>query len=1243
MKKITLLFAFMLAIVTGSYGQASSYSFAESTEVYSPVVGTASTATGDDGIQNLVPIGFSFNFDGVAYTDFGISTNGWIKMGTVAIGGGSWTNALGNTAVHRPLIAPFWDDHNLSTGSIQYSLSGTAPNQILEVGWDNISISNGGTPSTTVFGSFKLRIYETTNVIEFVYGPTIASAGAISASVGINGASSFLSVTPAATSTVSSATANNAINTSANVVGKKYIFTPPPPCTGTPVGGIVTPAALNLCTGNAVANLVATGYTTGVSGITFQWQESPDGTSWSNAVGGTGATTATYTPPVYSGTPIQYRLNITCATSGLSGTSSVSVIGNPATPSTQVTNAIGTNLQLTAATVNWTVGNGGRRVVVLSDSVSITDPTDGNATALIANTVYAGSGQQIMYDGIAATVNVTGLTQNTTYYGKVYEYLRCGTDPYDYYYNVSSSSNVFTFTTPVPPANDDCSAALPLTVGANFAANSVSGTILGASTTSGITPSCQALFSSDVWYTVTVPASGNLILETQVATTNSMTDSILVAFSGACGTLTPIGCDDDSGLAGVNNFMSVLTITGRTPGEILYVGLWKYAVAASNSSNSQFLLSAYDCASAVPAPTGNATQTFCGSGTVADLVATGTAIKWYDAATLGNLLVSTDALVSGNTYYASQTILCEGLSRLAVTVSLSGTPPTVPTGAAAQTFCSTSSPDLSSLTVTSGGTGIVWYDAATLGNVLPSTTVLTATTYYAASTDGSCVSTSRLAITTTEDCSTSGGCLNDDFGQWPTVVFVPDNAMCDGFTAQEIVNDGFASEYSMVTVVSGETYLFTSSEATDIVTIGTQDGTTELESGLGSVTWVATLSGDVRFYTHLAGCASDTNFRTRSVTCGILSSDLPDYVNLQFPSTLTFPEGGNGTVYGQVYEGGLTNVEPGYTGQAAGITAWVGVSPEGSNTNPNTWTDWTPATWNSFAPASNNDEYQATIGAVLTPGTYYYATRFRLNSGAYVYGGIDGSGNGNFWNGTTHNSGVLTITPPPAPANDECAGATLLIVDDTFCNGTNTNGTNLGATNSGVAAATCFNYGQNDVWFSFVAPLDTATVDISTDFLGGTLYDTEVALYSGICGTLTEEDCNNDGGTTIQPNGFSWNSLITNSDVVAGNTYYVRVSGYSAAYTGTFCLRVSRNTLSNDAFNTSNFSYYPNPVKNTLNLSYTQNISNVAIFNLLGQKVVSKVVNANQSQIDMSELPTGAYLVKVTADNQVKTIKVIKE
>ncbi len=1262
MKKITLLLIVMLSFWRVE-SQVSSYSFAQSNGTYTPITGgtvLGSTTSDDERYVDPIaplgattatgigfPIGFNFTYNGFVYDRFAVNNNGWISFGTsgttpsVNLTSTSSYTCLSSTSttVTNDLVARFAafarDMQSQVGGELRFELTGTTPNQVLVVQWTNYRkyLATGDSYN------FQIRAYETSNNIEVVYGLMQNNATTGTVHCGLranpnNPASNFNSrtTTTSWSATTASAIATNTMAISATIFpvnGLTYTWTPPVLCTGTPIGGIVTPASLNLCTGSAVGNLVGSGYSTGVSGITFQWAESPDGTSWVNAVGGTGATTATYTPPVYSGTPIQYKLFVTCTASGLFASSTPSLIGSPATPTTQVTNAIGTNLLLVSATVNWTNGNGGRRLVVLSNSPSITDPTDGNAAALVANTVYAGSGQQIMYDGTAATVNITGLTNSTTYYGKVYEYLRCGAGPYDYYYNISAGTNVFTFTTPAPPANDDCSGALPLTVGSNFASNSVSGTILGAATTAGLIPSCQTLYSSDVWYTVTVPISGNLTIETQSPVTNAMTDSVVAVFSGACGTLTEVGCNDDA----VTGFMSFLTLTGRTPGEVLYVGVWKYGTSSSTATNSQFLLSAYDCASTLPAPTGDAAQVFCASAnpTVASLATTsGASIQWYDDAIVGNLLLSTDPIFPGATYYASQTVVCESFARLAVTVTITATPAD-PTGAAAQTFCAPGSPDLTTLAVTSGGTGLVWYDAPTLGNVLPDTTIITATTYYVSSIDGACESSGRLAVTTSEFCPPEV-CLVDLYGQWPGSVFVPDNAQCNGVTSQVIVNDGFGGEYSMVTVALGETYVFTSSIVTDVITIGTSDGATAYTSGFGSVTWVASISGDVRFYTHLSGCDGDFTSRVRSVTCGIPSTDLPDYANLQWPPTLTFAQGGSGTVYGQVYEAGLTNVEPGYTGQAAGITAWIGVSPLGSNTNPNTWTDWTPATWNA-THVSNNDEYQAAIGATLTPGTYYYATRFRLNAGLFVYGGIDGSNNGNIWDGTTYNSGVLTVTPPPPPVNDNCSGAIVLVAGGVFADNAVV-GALLGSTDSAPPAPGCAGFLGDDVWYSVTVPT-SGSITVETD-AGTVITDTGIAVYSGDCSTLSLVSCNDDGGS-----GFF--SLISLTGRTPGEVLYVDVWQYNGGTDGTFQVSAYDSSLATASFDSTNFTYYPNPVKNILNLSYTQNISSVAVFNLLGQEVVSKVVNANQSQIDMSDLPTGAYLVKVTADSQVKTIKVMKE
>ncbi len=93
---------------------------------------------------------------------------------------------------------------------------------------------------------------------------------------------------------------------------------------------------------------------------------------------------------------------------------------------------------------------------------------------------------------------------------------------------------------------------------------------------------------------------------------------------------------------------------------------------------------------ATTAPTGSASQTFCAGSKVSDLVATGTAIQWYAAATGGSALATTTVLTNGTHYYASQTPLgaCESVGRLDVTATVTPLPAVaLTTGTAVQTVC----------------------------------------------------------------------------------------------------------------------------------------------------------------------------------------------------------------------------------------------------------------------------------------------------------------------------------------------------------------------------------------------------------------------------------------------------------------------------------------------------------------------------------------------------------------------------
>ncbi len=134
------------------------------------------------------------------------------------------------------------------------------------------------------------------------------------------------------------------------------------------------------------------------------------------------------------------------------------------------------------------------------------------------------------------------------------------------------------------------------------------------------------------------------------------------------------------------------------------------------------------------------------------------------------------------------------------------------------------------------------------------------------------------------------------------------------------------------------------------------------------------------------------------------------WANLQFPATAAIVEGGSATIYGRVYAEGVTSSADSSTV----ITVWVGCNT--SNTNPSTWAEgnWNRAFFN--AHHGNNDEYAATIGNNLAPGTYYYAIRSQLINDSYVYGGYSTNGGG-LWDGVTNVSGVLTLggltlTPP---------------------------------------------------------------------------------------------------------------------------------------------------------------------------------------------------------------------------------------
>ncbi len=108
-------------------------------------------------------------------------------------------------------------------------------------------------------------------------------------------------------------------------------------------------------------------------------------------------------------------------------------------------------------------------------------------------------------------------------------------------------------------------------------------------------------------------------------------------------------------------------------------------------------------------------------------------------------------------------------------------------------------------------------------------------------------------------------CFTSPYGQNPSTIQTVNT--CNG-SYQTLAKNCINGEYSKVNVTAGNTYSFKSSRTSDYITISDNNGTAAYATGGGMVTWTATLTTVVRFYTHAnASCLSDKKRKRRLVSC----------------------------------------------------------------------------------------------------------------------------------------------------------------------------------------------------------------------------------------------------------------------------------------------------------------------------------------------------------------------------------------
>ena len=169
-------------------------------------------------------------------------------------------------------------------------------------------------------------------------------------------------------------------------------------------------------------------------------------------------------------------------------------------------------------------------------------------------------------NGAMPYIQRSGLTPGSTVYIRVWEYG-----------NNNNGSFGICVTTPPPPINDNPCSSIELNV--NTACAYQTFTNIGATATGGVTaPGCGGYLGGDVWFNFVVPANGIVRIDSN---TGYITDGGMAVYSGSCGALTLVQCDNDSS---VNGVMPYIALSGLTPGTMLYIRFWEFG----NDSNGTF-------------------------------------------------------------------------------------------------------------------------------------------------------------------------------------------------------------------------------------------------------------------------------------------------------------------------------------------------------------------------------------------------------------------------------------------------------------------------------------------------------------------------------------------------------------------------------------------------------------------------------------------------------------------------------
>jgi hypothetical protein len=418
----------------------------------------------------------------------------------------------------------------------------------------------------------------------------------------------------------------------------------------------------------------------------------------------------------------------------------------------------------------------------------------------------------------------------------------------------------------------------------------------------------------------------------------------------------------------------------------------------------------------------------------------------------------------------------------------------------------------------------------------------------------------------------------------------------------------FGGEYATInSAVAGTSYTFTSSVATDFLTVrqGTPGGTA-IGSGTQPLTVTCTVSGPIYLHVNTnSSCGTQSTCRTTAVTASLPAcTNTTSFGNQNVPTTV----GGTATiscqfageygtwnniVAGNTYSISSTNATDYLTvrsGSSNGPVVTAGVQPLSivaaaagtwyvhCNTNSTCGTQSTcrdivttltaspcgaptalTATaitgttanigWTPSGPATLWDVYYSTSNTAPIASTTPTIDNTTTNPQALT--GLSSGTTYFVWVRSDCGSGI-TSSWAALPSfnttilNDDCANASTIVCNTTY------SGTTVGSTSDAATAPDCHPVGGGitGVWFKYVGDNNAVTINLCN---AGTSYDTKISVFTGTCGAFTCYASNDDlgGACTTGPGTPGFKSGVT-FNAYTGTDYYVLVHGYGNTSTGLY-------------------------------------------------------------------------------------------